>query len=72
MTISGFGATGKTILIDILGFNNATIQQFKVTATGTGEFQTIWPIPVEIEPGTYYVKVKDSQQAAETKLNIVK
>jgi len=72
VTISGFGATGKTILIDILGLNNATIQQFKVTATGVGEFQTIWPIPVEIEPGTYYVKVKDSQQTAETKIDIVK
>ena len=72
VTISGFGATGKTILIDILGFNNATIQQFKVTATGVGEFQTIWPIPVEIEAGTYYVKVKDAQRVAETKLDITK
>ena len=72
VTISGFGAKGKTILIDILGFNNATIQQFKVTATGTGEFQTIWPVSIEIEPGTYYVKVKDSQQVAETKLDITK
>ncbi len=70
--ISGFGATGKTILIDILGFNNATIQELKVTATGTGEFQTIWPIPAEIEPGTYYVKAKDAQRTAETKLNIVR
>ena len=72
VTISGFGAKGGTILIDILGFNNATIQQFKVTTTDAGEFQTIWQIPVDLEPGTYYVKAKDSQRIAETKLNVVK
>lgn len=72
VTISGFGATGNSILMDILGFNNATIQQFKVTTTDAGEFQAIWQIPKEIEPGTYYVKAKDAQRTAETKLNIVK
>ncbi|MBM3910282.1 MAG: biofilm-associated protein [Thaumarchaeota archaeon] len=71
MTISGFGATGRTIEIDILGFNNSTIQKFKIVSTETGEFQTIWPIP-EIEPGTYYVKAKDAQRTAETKLDIVR
>ena len=71
VTISGFGATGRTIEIDILGFNNSTIQKFKIVATETGEFQTIWVIPVEIESGTYYVKAKDTQQTAETKLDIV-
>jgi hypothetical protein len=72
LTISGFGATGRTIEIDILGFNNSTIQKFKITATETGNFQTIWQIPVEIEPGTYYVKVKDSTKTVETKFSIVR
>jgi len=70
--ISGFGATGRTIEIDILGFNNSTIQEFKITTTETGEFQTIWSTPKDIEPGTYYVIVKDAQRITETKLNIVK
>lgn len=72
MTISGFGATGRTIDIDILGFNNSTIQKFKIVSTEIGEFQTIWSIPADIEPGTYYVKAKDAQRTVETKLEIVK
>ena len=72
MTISGFGATGRTIEIDILGFNNSTIQKFKIVSTETGEFQTIWPIPKEIEPGTYYVKAKDATKTAETKFSITR
>ena len=71
VTISGFGATGRTIEIDILGFNNSTIQEFKIVATETGDFQTLWLVPIEIEPGTYYVKAKDAQRTAETKLDIV-
>jgi len=72
VTISGFGATGRTIEIDILGFNNSTIQEFKIVSTEIGEFQTIWSIPIDAEPGTYYVKAKDSKRIAETKLNIVR
>ncbi|MEX0656660.1 MAG: biofilm-associated protein [Nitrosopumilaceae archaeon] len=70
--MSGLGAKGGSVFLDILGFNNATIQSFKIPVTDSGSFQNYWKVRVEIEPGTYIIKAKDSFQTVEITFNIVK
>ncbi len=72
MIISGHGAAGKTVVLDILDSGNDVVQELKVTTTGTGSFETLWIVPTEIEPGTYKIKAKDATQTAETTFNIIK
>ena len=69
--LSGSGAKGGSVLLDILGFNNTTIEQFKIPVTDSGNFQNYWKVSA-IEPGTYIIKVKDSFQITEITFNVVK
>lgn len=70
--ISGNGATGGTIAIDILDSGDDVVKELKLTATGTGNFESFWPVPTEIEPGTYKIKAKDATHTVETTFNIIK
>jgi hypothetical protein len=70
--VNGFGAKGGKVFFDILGFDNSTIAKFESPITDSGNFQGLWKIPAEIEPGTYILKAKDSFKTVETTINIVK
>jgi len=73
LTVNGFGAKGSKVFFNILGFNNSTIiAKFESPITDNGNFQGLWKVPAEIEPGTYILKAKDSFKTVETKLDIVK
>ena len=72
LTANGFGAKGGKVFFDILGFNNSTIAKFESPITDNGNFQGLWKVPAEIEPGTYILKAKDSFKTIEITINIVK
>ena len=73
LTANGFGAKGGKVFFDILDFNNSTIiDKFESPITDNGNFQGLWKVPAEIEPGAYILKAKDSFKTIEITLNIVK
>ena len=72
ITVNGFGAKGGKVFFDILGFNNSTIAKFESHITDNGNFQGLWKVPAEIEPGAYILKAKDSFKTIEITINIVK
>ncbi|MBI2005780.1 MAG: biofilm-associated protein [Nitrosopumilales archaeon] len=72
LTVNGFGAKGGKVFFDILDFTNSTFTEFQSPITDNGNFQGLWKIPAEIEPGTYILKAKDSFKTIEITINIVK
>jgi hypothetical protein len=67
MTISGTGGgRTQTTIIKILDPNNVEIQELIMSSTDQGTFQTIWPVPLGLEPGTYKIKATLGPEAVET------
>ncbi|MGI0004381.1 MAG: biofilm-associated protein [Candidatus Nitrosotenuis sp.] len=58
MTISGSGGgRTQTTIISILDPSGDEIQELSMSSTAQGTFQTIWAVPLGLEPGTYKIKV---------------
>jgi hypothetical protein len=66
MTISGTGGgRTQTTIITILDPNGGEIQELIMSSTDQGSFQTIWPVPLGLEPGTYKIKAMLGAETAE-------
>ncbi len=71
MTISGTGGgSTQTTIISILDPSNVEIQELVMSSTDEGAFQTIWPVPQGLEPGTYKIKVTLGAETAETTFSL--
>ena len=72
--IPGFGKSinikvinaAQTVQIEIIALNGDVIDTLSFPASGNGEIKQPWFIPKDLAPGTYTIKVKDSQNTAET------
>ena len=56
----------QTVQIEIIALNGDVIDKLSFPASGNGEIKQPWFIPKDLAPGTYTIKVKDSQNTAET------
>ncbi|HSB57363.1 MAG TPA: hypothetical protein VLD38_06110 [Nitrosopumilaceae archaeon] len=63
--IEGVGVLrGHTIIIKILK-DQTEIQKLSIVSTGIGSYGTIWRVPMDMERGTYTIKVIDDVKVAE-------
>lgn len=63
--INGVGVLrGHTIIIKILK-DQTEITKLSIVSTGIGSYGTIWQIPMDMERGTYTIKVVDDVKTAE-------
>jgi hypothetical protein len=66
MTISGTGGgRTQTTIISIQNSAGVEIQELIMSSTDEGTFQTIWPVPSGLEPGTYKINVSLGAETAE-------
>ncbi|MFY9299970.1 MAG: biofilm-associated protein [Candidatus Nitrosotenuis sp.] len=71
MTISGTGGgRSQTTIIKILDPANTEIQELILSSTDAGTFQTIWAVPLGLEPGTYKIKVTLGSKMAEISFSV--
>ena len=57
----------QTVSITILFETGEEVGNLSLQATGAGEILTPWPVPKDVGPGVYTIKVKDSfNKSAET------
>jgi len=71
VTFIGFGASGtQSIFIDIISADETITQTLSIFSTGTGEFNTIWQVPKDIDSGIYTIKVRGPAATAETTITI--
>lgn len=64
-----FGA-GQNVEMQILSIDGQVVATLKGTSTSDGEIKQPWPIPEEIVPGEYIIKVTDGITRAETTFTI--
>jgi hypothetical protein len=71
ITISGTGG-GKTqtTIIKIFNPNNSEIEKLSMSSTKDGSFQTIWTVPLGLQPGTYKIKATVGAETAETSFTV--
>ncbi len=71
MTISGTGG-GKTqtTVVRILNSANTEIEELTMISTDVGSFQTIWIIPLDLDPGTYKIRATIGPDTAEATITI--
>ncbi len=60
LRISGIGAEGSRVFIDIFDIEGEKIETLNSPITGGGDFTTLWTIPKEINPGTYTIEARDN------------
>jgi len=60
LRISGTGAEGATLAIDIFGVEGEKIVTLSTRITNAGDFTTVWFIPKENNPGKYTIQIKDN------------
>jgi len=60
LRISGTGAEGATLVIDIFGVEGEKMDTLSIRITKDGDFTTVWFIPKEINPGQYTIQIKDN------------
>ena len=60
LRISGTGAEGTTLVIDIFGVEGEKMDTLSIRITKDGDFTTVWFIPKEINPGQYTIQIKDN------------
>jgi hypothetical protein len=60
----------QTVQIKIISPNGDEIETLSFPASSKGEIKQPWLIPKGTLPGTYTIKVKDAQNAAETTFDI--
>jgi len=60
LRISGTGAKGTTLVIDIFGVDGEKMDTLSIRVTKDGDFTTVWFIPKEINPGKYTIQIKDN------------
>ncbi len=71
VTISGFGAGNTaTTTVDIIGLNNTKAESLYTTSTNRGEYNTLWKIPLNFNPGTYTVQVKSAGKQTTAQITI--
>jgi len=58
--ISGTGAEGSRVVIDIFDTVGEKIVTLDIPITGAGDFTTLWLIPKEINPGKYTIEARDN------------
>jgi len=59
LRISGTGAEGSRVFIDIFDIEGEKIEALNSPIAG-GDFTTLWTIPKEINPGTYTIEARDN------------
>ncbi len=70
MQINGIGVLrSHTIIIKILQ-DQAQISKLTIVSTGVGSYGTIWRIPMDMESGTYTIKVIDDVKTAEKTFSV--
>ncbi|MEM2785165.1 MAG: biofilm-associated protein [Candidatus Nitrosotenuis sp.] len=71
ITITGTGG-GKTqtTIIKIFDPKNAEIEELSMSSTKEGSFQTIWTVPLELQPGVYKIKATVGGEMAETTFTV--
>ena len=71
VTISGSAAgNDANVIISVLGTNSTTLASLNVSSTNTGDFSTIWKIPLNFNPGTFTIEVKSGNGKATTNISI--
>jgi len=60
LRISGTGAQGSRVIIDIFDPEGEKIVSLDIPITGGGDFTTLWFIPKEINPGEYTIEARDN------------
>jgi hypothetical protein len=71
MTISGTGGgRTQTTIIKIFDPANKEIQELTMSSTDAGTFQTIWPVPLGLESGTYKIIVTLGPKTAEVLFSV--
>lgn len=58
--ISGTGAEGSRVFIDIFDPEGEKIESLNTPISGGGDFTTLWFIPKEINPGAYTIEARDN------------
>ena len=66
LRITGTGAEGSRVIIDIFDPEGEKIVTLDTPITGGGDFTTLWFIPKEILTGTYTIKASDNFDSVET------
>ncbi len=56
----------QSVVIDIFSEDEELVGHLEFVATDAGEVSTPWPVPKELPPGTYIIKVSDQFNSAET------
>jgi hypothetical protein len=65
--IKGYGAAiSQNVVITIFDQNDDEIEEITARTTGIGEFEILWKIPSDLEPGTYLIRASDPFDEAET------
>ena len=68
--INGVGVLrSHTIIIEILK-DQTKISELSIVSTGIGSYGTIWRIPMDMESGTYTIKVIDDVRTAEKTFSV--
>ncbi len=71
VTISGTGVGHSVdVIIKILDTNSTQILSLDIPSTSTGNFSTLWDIPVDFNSGTYTIQVKSITGQATIKISI--
>ena len=71
VVISGLGGNaGSTITIKIFNSEQVEIIELNVTATGSGEFSTLWLIPADLLTSEYELTVDDGKSNDTIKFTI--
>ena len=69
--ISGLGGNaGSTITIKIFNSEQVKIDELNITATGNGEFSTLWLIPADFLASEYELTVDDGKSNDTIKFTI--
>ena len=58
--ISGTGAEGSRVVIEIFDPEGEKIESLNTPISGEGDFTTLWFIPKEINPGAYTIEASDN------------
>jgi len=60
LRISGTGAEGATLVIDIFGVEGEKMDTLEIRVTKEGDFTTVWFLPKDATPGKYTIQIKDN------------
>lgn len=71
VTISGSGAgNDANVIINVLDTNGTQITSLNLSSTNTGDFSTIWKVPMDFNAGSYTIQTKSATGQATTNITI--